>query len=279
MPRVVVVGSVAIDEVVELRQALRAGLHLDGRPRGPRVGGGAANTAIPLAYAGHEVTVVSCAGTDPDGSRILARLSGAGVDVSQVVRRPGPSTRSLVLLEPDGERTVVNLHRCREDGPPRRLRALPADVVYVRSRELDLAPLLAERLDGCLVVAHVPPSGPLVRPAHVLVASSSDLRDDERSAPWETGRRAAGEALRWVVVTHGPGGAEALSAERRLHVPAREVVAVDSTGAGDVFAAGLVHALAGGAPMETALATAVAWGTAAVECGGIPAREKVRALP
>jgi ribokinase len=278
MPRIAVVGSVAIDEVVELRQALLAGLHLDGRPRGPRVGGGAANTAIPLAYAGHEVTVVSVAGTDPEGSTILARLSEAGVDTSAVLRRAGPSTRSLVLVEPGGERTVVNLHRCREGGPPRRLRTLPADVIYVRSRELDLAPILAERLGSALVVAHVPPSGPGVRPAHVVVASSADLPPDERLAPWETGRRAAGEALRWMVLTRGPDGAEAHAEARRLHVPAREVVAVDSTGAGDVFAAGLVHALAGGAAMETALATAVAWGTCAVECGGIPPPERIRAL-
>jgi sugar/nucleoside kinase (ribokinase family) len=278
MPRVVVVGSVAIDEVVDLRQPLFPGLHLDGRPRGVRVGGGAANTAIPLAFAGHAVTVVSAAGTDPEGSTILARLAEAGVDTSQVVRRAGPSTRSLVLVEPGGERTVVNLHRCREDGPPRRLRSLPADVVYVRSGEPDLSRILAERLASTLVVAHLPPSGPGVRPAHVAVASSSDLADADRLAPWEAGRRAAGAPLRWMVVTRGPGGAAAYAEDRRLDVPARDVVAVDSTGAGDVFAAGLVHALASGAPMETALATAVAWGTAAVECGGVPPRERIRSL-
>ncbi|MBI5444718.1 MAG: hypothetical protein HY900_26325, partial [Deltaproteobacteria bacterium] len=122
MPRIVVVGSVSIDEVVTLRQPLRAGAHLDGRERGRRVGGGAANTAIPLAFAGHAVTVVSSVGTDLEGSTILARLSGAGVDTSQVMRRAGPSTRSLVVVEPDGERTGVNLHRCREESPPRRLR-------------------------------------------------------------------------------------------------------------------------------------------------------------
>lgn len=278
MARIVVVGSVAIDEVVALKQPLRAGLHLDGLPRGRRVGGGAANTAIPLAHAGHAVTVVSAAGTDPDGSTILARLAGAGVDTAQVLRRAGPSTRSLVLVEPDGERTVVNLHRCREEAAPRRLRTLPADVVYVRSREVDLASLLRERLEGSLVVAHVPPSGPLVRPAHVLVASASDLGEEERRAPWEAGRRTAGEPLRGVVVTRGAAGAEAFLPDRRVHVPAREVVALDSTGAGDVFAAGLVHALAGGATLEAALVTAVAWGTAAVECGGIPPRERLLPL-
>ena len=278
MPRIVVVGSVSIDEVVTLRQPLHAGAHLDGRERGRRVGGGAANTAIPLAFAGHAVTVVSAVGTDPDGSIILAWLSEAGVDTSQVMRRAGPSTRSLVVVEPDGERTVVNLHRCREESPPRRLRTLPADVIYVRSRELDLAPILTGRLDSTFVVAHVPPSSSGVRPAHVLVASAADLPDEERLAPWETGRRAAGETLGWIVVTRGPGGAEAHSADRRFHVPARDVEAGDSTGAGDVFASGLVHALAAGAPMEEALVTAVAWGTCAVECGGIPPRERILAL-
>jgi sugar/nucleoside kinase (ribokinase family) len=194
------------------------------------------------------------------------------------MRRAGPSTRSLVLVDPDGERTIVNLHRCREEAPPRRLRTLPADVIYVRSRELDLAPILAGRLDSTLVVAHVPPSGAGVRPANVLVASAADLADDERLAPWETGRRAAGEALDWIVVTRGPGGAEAHSADRRLLVPARDVAAVDSTGAGDVFASGLLHALAAGASMESALVAAVAWGTCAAECGGIPPRERIRDL-
>lgn len=278
MARITVVGSVSIDEIVMLRQPLRAGAHLDGRERGRRVGGGAANTAIPLAFAGHAVTVVSAVGTDPEGSTILARLSEAGVDTAQVMRRAGPSTRSLVLVEPDGERTVVNLHRCREEGPPRRLRTLPADVIYVRSREIDLASILSARLDSALVVAHVPPYGPGVRPAHVLVASAADLPDEGRLLPWEMGRRAAGETLGWMVVTRGAGGAEAHSADRRFHVPARDVATVDSTGAGDVFAAGLVHALANGASMETALVTAVAWGTTAAELGGIPPRERILEL-
>ncbi|MRR11620.1 carbohydrate kinase, partial [bacterium] len=86
MARIVVVGSVPIDEVVALRQPLRAGMHLDGRERGRRVGGGATNTAIPLAFAGHTVTVVSSVGTDPEGSTILARLADAGVGTSQVMR-------------------------------------------------------------------------------------------------------------------------------------------------------------------------------------------------
>ena len=42
----------------------------------------------------------------------------------------------------------------------------------------------------------------------------------------------------------------------------------DSTGAGDVFAAGLVHGLARGWPMRRVLETAVAWGSASVQYEG-----------
>ena len=278
MPRIVVVGSVSIDEVVALRRPLVAGLHLDGRERGRRVGGGAANTSIPLAWAGHAVTVVSAAGTDSDGGTILRRLSEAGVDTSQVARIPGPSTRSLVLVDPAGERTVVNLHRCREAEPPRQLRTLPADAIYVRSRELDLARILAERLDSSLVVAHVPPAVFGARPAHLLVASAADLVEEERRAPWEKLRPAGGETVRHVVLTRGAGGAEAYSGGPPVRVAAREAAAADSTGAGDVFAAGLLHALVSGASIDAALATAVAWGTASVECDGTLTRERVHAL-
>jgi sugar/nucleoside kinase (ribokinase family) len=53
---------------------------------------------------------------------------------------------------------------------------------------------------------------------------------------------------------------------------------VDSTAAGDVFAAGLVHALAEGRKTRAALETAVAWGAAAVACPGVPSRETIQGL-
>jgi sugar/nucleoside kinase (ribokinase family) len=276
--RIVVVGSVAQDDVVWLEQPLHEGRHLEGRRRQLRLGGGGANTAIPLRLAGHEVALVAPVGADPLGEWLLAKLQQKGVDVSAVQRVSGESTRSLVLLDPTGERTIVNLHRCREDGPPERLRRLPADAIYVRSRDRDLAPLLAERVGSTPVVAHVPPLAACSRPASVLVGSVSDLPPEFLAAPWSAGRAIAGEALRWVVITLGAQGAHAYGPEARLEVPAPVVPVVDSTAAGDVFAAGLVHALALGRTMEAALQTAVAWGAATVSCPGLPTREVIQAL-
>lgn len=66
--------------------------------------------------------------------------------------------------------------------------------------------------------------------------------------------------LRWVVITHGAHGATALHVDgQRVTMPAAPARAVDTTGAGDAFAAGLLHGLATRRlPMDRALALASA---------------------
>ena len=278
MARVVVVGSVAEDEVLSLPNPLHEGSHLDATKRERRLGGGAANTAVPLRHAGHEVVVMSPLGTDDTGDWLLGQLHDAGIDTSGIVRVDGESTRSLVLVDPEGERTVVNVHRCREESLPERLARIEADALYVRSREADLAEPMATIARRATVVAHLPPLARGARPAHVLLGSESDLPEAFVGDPWDAGEGIAGSLLRWVVMTMGPHGAEAVSAEERIATPAPSVTAVDTTGAGDAFAAGLVHALLDERPMPQALDTAVAWGAAAAACRGLPGRDAIRRL-
>jgi sugar/nucleoside kinase (ribokinase family) len=278
MARIVVVGSVAEDEVLSLPEPLRHGIHRDAIGIERRLGGGGANTAVPLAHAGHEVVLVSPLGTDERGDWLLGQLQQAGVDTSAVVRVEGESTRSVVLVDPEGERTIVNVHRCREQGPPRRLEALEADALYVRSHDLELAELMAAVARRAMVVAHLPPLLRDGRPAHVLVGSESDLPTAFVADPWDAGEGIAGPFLRWVVMTMGPHGAEAVSADDRIATPAPSVKTLDTTGAGDVFAAGLVHALLADQPMPQALGSAVDWGAAAAASRGLPARETIQAL-
>jgi sugar/nucleoside kinase (ribokinase family) len=269
MARIVVVGSVARDEVVRLAERLREGAHLQGRPPEPRLGGGGANIAVALALAHHAVALVAAIGDDPLAGELLAELAAAGVDGGAVIRVPGPSTRSLVMVDPAGERTIVNLTRAREPEPPLRLAGLPADCVYVRTRAPGLVPLLAAHAARCPVIAHIPPVEDGLYPVPVLVGSASDLDAAVLADPLAAGRRVAGLHLRWVVVTRGADGAEAFGTRgEHLHVPAPKVEVVDSTGAGDCFAAGLTHGLAQGMDVATALETAVRWGAAKVACAG-----------
>jgi sugar/nucleoside kinase (ribokinase family) len=281
MARIVVIGSVARDDVVRLHEEFREGTHLQGAWHGPRLGGGAACTAVPLAHAGHDVVVVGSIGLDDLGEELIAELDATGVDMSQVARIDQPSTRSIILVDGEGERTVINVTRTHQDEPPARLLRLGADCVYVRSRRLDLAPLLREKAGSSLIIAHLPPCLPEgVRPAHILVASASDVGADVLGDPLEVGRRVAGDLLQWVLVTHGAKGVVAYGQDQTLKMPAPLVKPVDTTGAGDTFAAGLVHALVTGKTMTEALETAVVWGAEATqwESSILPAEAVVRLL-
>ena len=62
--------------------------------------------------------------------------------------------------------------------------------------------------------------------------------------------------MKTLVVTHGAAGANALHGGQRVSVPAVPVEAVvDTTGAGDLFAAGFLAARAKGADLEKCLTT------------------------
>lgn len=264
MARILVLGTIAQDDVVHLAQPLQHGGHNQGTGRGIRLGGGGPNTSIPLAAAGHKVTIVAAVGPDEPGERLTRELLAAGIDIDQIAVVSGAATtRSVIMIDDEGERTIVNLGRTAEAEPPRRLLDVPADLTYVRSRVLDIAPLLAEKARHCPIVAHMPPWEAGCRPAQILVASESDLEPRILADPFGAGRGVSGDLLEWVVITRGGRGVTAYGVDRRISRPARRVKTVDTVGAGDAFAAGLLHGLASGQVLPDALDTALAWGTEA----------------
>lgn len=263
MARILILGSVASDEVVRLDRPLAEGAHLEGRRLGSRLGGGAANTGLALAFAGNDTVLISSIGGDALGRGLLAQLNAGGIDTSHVLTLHSPTTRSIVLIDDRGERTIVNLERCA-DPDPGRLADIPGDVLYVRSRAPGLAPVLNAKAARCRIVAHIPPLDAGGLPAHILVGSASDLPGEVLSDSFANGREIAGDILEWVVVTKGADGAEAYGANETISLAAPVTQAVDSTGAGDAFAAGLVHGLAAGMAMGEALKTACAFGAEAV---------------
>jgi len=85
-----------------------------------------------------------------------------------------------------------------------------------------------------------------------------------------------------VAMTRGRRGVYADCGGERFELPAFEVKAVNATGAGDAFAAGLALARARGAPWRQALETAMAVAALSVEVdstwGSYPAPEALRAF-
>jgi ribokinase len=95
----------------------------------------------------------------------------------------------------------------------------------------------------------------------------------------EVARELIRMGVKQVVMTLGEKGALIVNASSSVLVPAIQVSAVDTTGAGDAFNAGLAMALACGASLESAVQLAVVTGGLAVTREGVipslPNREEV----
>ena len=290
MPRVVVVGDV-MDDVIA-------------RPLGPiatdtdtpsiierRAGGSAANTACWLAVAGVAVTFVGQVGRDDvDRQSRLLDYSGLG---SVLIGGDRP-TGSIVVISDGSVRTMLtsrgaNLDLAGDDVDDDLL--AHSDHLYLTGHavmdgddDVQWRDLL-DRAARAGVRRWVSPGSvamladygaarfrTLVRGVEVLLAG----REEAQLLAGETDPERAAAVLaadhELVVVTLGEDGALATSGDRTVRVPAVPAEAVDVTGAGDAFAAGLVAGLVGGGDLEDALTAATRLAaTAVTRVGSRPA--------
>lgn len=263
--RFLVIGAVALDRPVRLAGPLKPGARLAAASLGDalegRLGGGGAAAAVALRAAGCEVALASVVAADADGDDALELAAQSGADLRLVQRRPGKSRTTLILIDPNGERTIIGLGARPAALPPLPPPDAAFDGVLVRSPYPD-ADAWAAAARGPVVVHW--PASTYRGPAELVVASADDLSPDVLANPWRAAAAQVGERLGWMVVTRGADGATAFGRRRQVQASAPPAKVVDSTGAGDVFAAGLLAALANGAPIEQALTTACAWGAATV---------------
>jgi ribokinase len=272
MSTLLVIGALALDRPIWLDGPLRSGGRLrartlDGALEG-RLGGGAANAGCALLAARHTVLAASVLADDADGLRVRALAQAAGLDIGLVCSRPGTSARTLVLVEPTGERTIIGLDGSMPDArpkldPPSRHPAVRPDGVFIRTAYDGAADWA--RMAAGTVILHWPAPA-YDGEADVVVASAEDQPEQLAREPFPAAATRLGPRLGWVVVTHGKDGAVAHGRDGvRIAAKAAPAGVRDATGAGDVFAAGLLDALVSGADMSDALRHACAWGAAAAE--------------
>jgi sugar/nucleoside kinase (ribokinase family) len=265
MHDILVIGNVNADWVFRLDAPIRSGLETTGEDLGLRAGGAAANAASALAVADNRVRLVGFIGSDEIGDRLLALMAedGRSWNTDGVVRLAGPTPACLILIDPNGERVIIGTHR--NTTPPRWPEVAVAGFAcaYVASRWGVPDDLVARlKVAGVPIVSQWRP-GYTVRAAEVLVVSEDELPPGAKDDPWRAAQ-AEGLAARWLVVTRGARGATATDGKVRLDCPAVPAVVVDTTGAGDAFAAGLVHGIARRWPMAACLRLGTEWGARAV---------------
>lgn len=261
MRPVVVVGDVATDVVVVLEGAPAPG---SDRPASIRSSGGGAgaNVAAHLARLGVPVSMAGCIGDDAAGAGLRAALSSAGVRPA-LRTVAGAATGTVVsLVEPGGQRSMLadrgaNLALQPGDVPPLppggHLHLSGYTLLAPGPRAAGLAAMAAAVAAGGTVSVDPASTAPLtvygVDRWLADTASATVLLPNADEARLLTGCADPAEAARALAARHpvvavslGAGGALWASGDVLVHRPARPTDVVDTTGAGDAFAAGLLAA-------------------------------------
>lgn len=233
-------------------------------------GGSAANTMVGIAALGGRAGFIGKVRDDELGGIFAHDIRAAGVAYATGPATTGPTTaRCLILVTPDGERTMNTfLGAAQHLGPADVDEAVVAGaaVTYLEGYLWD-PPAAKEAFLKAAGIAH--------KAGRTVALTLSDAfcvgryrsefltliregtvdlvfaNEDELTSLYETGFDEALAKLRGdvkrAVVTRSAKGALAIAGEETVTVPAHPVAkVVDTTGAGDLFAAGYLHGFARG---------------------------------
>jgi 2-dehydro-3-deoxygluconokinase len=272
------------------------------------------NVAIGLARLGLRVGYISALGNDSFGRHLAATLDREGIDRTQVSLDPEHRT-GFMLKSRNDDGSDPQTEYFRRDSAASHRRASDALLAYTAAarhlhltgiyvalsattRELVFALAAAARASGRSVSFD-----PNLRPslwrseAEMIdcmnrLAASSDwvlpgLAEGQRLTGCETPQAIADFYLdrgaRAVLVKLGPAGAYFASADvRGVAGGLRVARVVDTVGAGDGFAVGVISALLEGLPLAAAAARGNTIGARVVQfpgdCDGLPTRAELDAL-
>jgi sugar/nucleoside kinase (ribokinase family) len=259
-------GLVCIDALIQLRDypAPNGSALLVGERE--CIGGDATNTAVILAGLGNRVRLAgNRLGRDRRGRWLRRRLARvANLDTSLLHLDPQAVTpRNIILTARDGSRTIL-VDPVPLIGVPLSDEDFASVAMVVLDAVLDetaLAVAKQAHARGIPVCANDARADSPLAPLCTVVIDSTDLTewigDRTQTAP----ERLLGAGVRTMIETAGAQGCHIFTADgSRFHQPAFPIEAIDTTGAGDAFRAGITHGMLRGwtLPGTVRFASAVA---------------------
>jgi sugar/nucleoside kinase (ribokinase family) len=237
-------------------------------------GGSGANAAAGIAALGGKVAFVGRVANDQLGQVFAHDIRAAGVEfTTPFATSSNPTARCLILVTPDAQRTMNTFLGASQDLTVADMdleRVAKAGITYLEGYlwdpEQPRAAMLAARevakaagnrvaftlSDVFVVERHREGLQELVDgKIDILFANENEICSLYETADFDSAVRAIKGKLPIAVVTRSEKGAVVLAGDEVISVPAAPVSqVVDTTGAGDLFAAGFLYGLSQGRPLD-----------------------------
>ena len=244
-------------------------------PAVERSGGSAANTIAGLASFGAKCGFIGRVAADQFGGIFRHDIRSLGVAYDTLPASDGaPTARCLILVTPDGERTMNTFLGASVDFTPEDLdKALigASRIVYLEGYLFDrdeakaafrAAARMAKKAgakvalslsDAFCVDRHRDDFKAFVREgADIVFANEKEITTLYQVNSFEEAADRALQDCEMAVLTRSEAGSVIVAQGETFEIPAESVAqVVDVTGAGDLYAAGFLYGLTRGAPLES----------------------------
>jgi sugar/nucleoside kinase (ribokinase family) len=250
-------------------------LYKDMGPSRQISGGSAANTMVGVASLGGKSAFIGKVADDEFGHSFGNDLRAAGVTFKTAADKGGePTARSLILVTPDGERTMntfLGISPELDHGAIDAELIASAGIVYLEGYLFDRPDAKAAFRQAATIAAKAGRKVSLTlsdafcvdrhrdefldlvcNHVDILFANEAEITSLYQTSDFATAARAAARDTKLAVLTRSAKGAEIKSGTQTVTVSAYPVAkVVDTTGAGDLFAAGFLFGVATGRDLET----------------------------
>lgn len=296
---ILVIGSLNMDLSIDLAKMPVTGETILGRGIAYKAGGKGANQACAAGKLGGRVRMLGCVGQDEFGQKLVKSLSESGVETDYIKEsRDLPTGTAVIYVDDNGDNSIVVIPGAN----------MACDIEYLKEQDeqfhwCDYVALQMEipyeavwysvkraKELGKMVILNPAPA-PDEIPEEILslvdyltpneteiIALNGKSKDDIR----EGAEKLLSRGVSNVIATLGDRGALLVNRYGETFYPARKVVSVDTTAAGDCFNGAMVAALAEGqSEAEAILFANIASSIAVTRKGAqesLPIREEVAVI-
>lgn len=270
--KLVVLGSINADHILNLESFPKPGETLTGSQYQVAFGGKGANQAVAAGRSGADIAFIACVGDDDTGRRVCAQLASDNIDIAPVATVAGEATGvALIFVNAQGENVIGISAGANSALTPERVNAQHDRIAQASALLMQLespvesvlaAAKIAKQNDTAVILNPAPAralSDELLGLVDIITPNETEA-EKLAGVKVETDDDAARAAqclhdkgISTVIITLGSRGVWASRDGQGQRVPGFKVEAVDTIAAGDTFNGALVTALLEEKPLPEAI--------------------------
>jgi ribokinase len=224
------------------------------------VGGSASNFTVGLSRLNVNTGIIARVGQDYFGEVAVKEFQKESVKIERLLKTDHKTGMVFIAVEPNGERSMYTFI-----GANKKFKLQKEDIKYIRDSKIlhvtqmyrDVvkeaskhANFLSFNPGPILSSFKIPKLKGIIKRTDILFLNKKEMNilteGEDPSALLDLGAK-------MVIITCGNGGASLYTPKEIVHSPARKVKALDTTGAGDSFAAGFIAAFTKGRKLNYCL--------------------------